>query len=113
MGFDPRIELSYVAKQRKKILKKIVKKNRGHRNNYGRPGSKPIDRQEFRRNPSFTKRNNLNLTQFYVEDKEEFYVLLKEYNKHHSLITKKMRLVNQINVTTTSKSLVMTLTALQ
>ena len=63
-----------------------MKKNLGHRNNYGRPGSKPIHRQEFGRNPSFTKRNNLNLTQFYVEDKEEFYVLLKEYNKHHSFM---------------------------
>ena len=86
MGLDGRIELSYVAKQRKKMLKKIMKKNVGHRDNQGRPVSKPIHRQEFGRNPSFTKRNNLDVTRFYFEDKEEFNILLKEYNKHHSFM---------------------------
>ena len=86
MGLDARIELSYVAKQRKKMLKKIMKKNLGHRDNQGRPASKPIHRQEFGRNPLFTKRSNLDVTRFYFEDKEEFYVLLKEYNKHHSFM---------------------------
>ena len=86
MGMDARIELSYVAKQRKKMLKKIMKKNLGHRDNQGRPASKPIHRQEFGRNPSFTKRNDLDVTRFYFEDKEEFSVLLKEYNKHHSFM---------------------------